>query len=63
VPYNPHQNSVIETWNCTVVAIAKSMLKVKGHLGWFWGEVMSTIVYVLNRGLTKSVDDITSFEP
>jgi hypothetical protein len=44
------------------VAIAKSMLKVKGHLGWFWGEVVSTIVYVLNRGLTKSVDDITSFE-
>jgi hypothetical protein len=38
------------------------MLKANGLPGWFWGEAVNTIVYVLNRCLMKSVDDMTSFE-
>jgi hypothetical protein len=30
--------------------------------GWFWGEAVNTVVYVLNRCLTKSVNDMTLFE-
>jgi hypothetical protein len=56
VPYNPQQNGIIERRNGTVVATARSMLKAKSLLGWFWGEAVSTTVYVLNRCLTKSVD-------
>ena len=28
----------------------------------FWGEAVSTIVYLLNRALTKSLAGMTSFE-
>jgi hypothetical protein len=45
-----------------VVTTARSMLKAKVLPGWFWGEVVSTIVFVLNRCPTKSVDSMTPFE-
>jgi hypothetical protein len=45
-----------------VVATSRSILKAKDLPGWFWGEAMSTAVYVLNRCLTKSMDGMTSFE-
>jgi transposase InsO family protein len=35
MPYSPQQNGIIECQNRTVVATAKSMLKVKGLPGWF----------------------------
>jgi hypothetical protein len=38
------------------------MLKAKGTPEWFWGEAVNTVVYVLNRCLTKSVDSMTPFE-
>jgi hypothetical protein len=44
------------------VATARSMLKAKGLSGWFWGEVVNVVVYVLNRCLTKSNDSMTPFE-
>jgi hypothetical protein len=58
-PYSVHQNGVNEHRNGTVVATSISMLKAMGHPGWFWGEAVSTVVYVLNRGSTKSVDSMT----
>jgi hypothetical protein len=45
-----------------VVATAMSMLKAKGLPGWFWGEAVGAVVYVLNKCLTKSMDDMTPFE-
>jgi hypothetical protein len=53
---------IIEHRNGTVVATARSTLKARGLIGWLWGEVVSTVVYVLNRCPTKSVDDMTPFE-
>ena len=38
------------------------MLKAKGLPGWFWGEAVSTAVYVLNGSPMKSVDGMTPFE-
>jgi hypothetical protein len=49
-------------WNGTVVATTWSMLKAKGIPGWFYGEAVSTAVYVLNRCPMKSVDGMTPFE-
>jgi transposase InsO family protein len=60
--YSPQQNNIIEHWNGTVVATARSMLKAKGLPGWFWGEGVNAAVYVLNRCSTKSVDGMTPFE-
>jgi hypothetical protein len=62
VPYSSQQNDVIKHQNGTVVATVRSMLKGKGLPGWFWGEVVNTVVYVLNMCPMKSVDGMTPFE-
>jgi transposase InsO family protein len=62
MPYSPQHNDVVEHRNWTVVATARSMLKAKGLPGWFWGEAVNTVVYVLNICPMKSVDDMTPFE-
>jgi hypothetical protein len=61
-PYSLQQNGIAESQNGTVVVTAKSMLKAKGLLRWFWGEAVNTVVYVLNRCPTKSVDGMILFE-
>ncbi|WVZ84662.1 hypothetical protein U9M48_031667 [Paspalum notatum var. saurae] len=48
--------------NQTVVGMARSMLKAKGMPAAFWGEAVSTAVYILNRSPTKSLEDKTPFE-
>jgi hypothetical protein len=45
-----------------VVATARSMLKAKGLPGWFWGEAVSIVIYVLNMCPMKSMDNMTPFE-
>jgi transposase InsO family protein len=62
VPYSLQQNGVMERRNQTIVAMAHSMIKSKGMLGRFWGEVVSTAVYLLNRAPTKSVVGMRSYE-
>jgi transposase InsO family protein len=62
VPYSPQQNGVMERRNHTMVAMARSMMKSKGMPGRFWGEAVSTAVYLLNRAPTKSVVDMTPYE-
>jgi hypothetical protein len=46
---SPQQNDIVEYQNGTMLAIARSMLKAKGLPGWFWGEAVNAVVYVLNR--------------
>jgi IS30 family transposase len=60
--YSPQQNGVVEHHNAPVVGAARSMLKAKGLLNWFWGEAVLPTVYVLNKTLTKSIDGATPFE-
>lgn len=38
------------------------MLKSKGVPAQYWGEAVSTVVYVLNRSPTKSLEGITPYE-
>jgi transposase InsO family protein len=61
-PYTPQQNGVVERCNCTVVEMARCLLKAKGVPGEFWGEAVSTAVYLLNRAPTKSLKGKTPFE-
>jgi hypothetical protein len=44
------------------VAMARSMMKSKGMPGRFWGEAVSTAVYLLNRAPIKSVVGMTPYE-
>ncbi|WVZ73170.1 hypothetical protein U9M48_021514 [Paspalum notatum var. saurae] len=61
-PYSPQQNGVVERRSQTVVGMARSMLKAKGMPVAFWGEAVSTAVYILNRSPTKSLENKTPFE-
>ena len=61
-PYSPQQNGVVERRNQTIVGMARSLLKAKKVPGEFWGEPVSTAVFILNRSPTKSVDGKTPFE-
>jgi hypothetical protein len=53
---------VVERRNDIAVATARSLLKAKDLLTWFWGEVVNTTIYLLNRAPTKVVQGMTPFE-
>jgi hypothetical protein len=42
--------------------MARNLLKAKKVPGEFWGEAVSTEVFILNRSPTRSMDDKTPFE-
>ena len=42
--------------------MARSLLKSKNMLGSFWGEAVTTAVYLLNRAPTKAVIGKTPYE-
>jgi IS30 family transposase len=54
-PYSPQQNGVVERRNQSVVEMARCMLKSKRMPQKYWGEAVTTAVYLLNRSPTKSV--------
>ena len=56
------QNGVVERRNQTVVGMARSLLKSMEVPGEFWGEAVSTAIYLLNRAPTKSVTGKTPYE-
>jgi hypothetical protein len=60
--YTPQQNNIIERRNQSIVGMARSIFKAKRVPGEFWGEVVSTAMFILNRSPTKSMDGMTPFE-
>src|SRR5579871_3456526 len=62
VPYTLQQNRVSKRSNRTIIERAKSMLHAS-RLGYeFWGEVVTTIVYLKNRSPTTAIIDKTPYE-
>jgi hypothetical protein len=61
-PYTSRQNGMVERQNQTVVGTARCMLKAMGVPPQFWGEAVSTTVFVLNRAYSRSVQGKTPFE-
>jgi len=61
-PYTPQQNGIVERRNQTVVGTARSMMKAKSLPGVFWGEAVSTAVYLLNRSSCKAIGGRTPYE-
>jgi transposase InsO family protein len=61
-PYSPQQNIVVECYNQLVVAMMQSMMKVKNLLGFFWSEVVTTVVNLLNMSPTQSVEGMTPYK-
>ena len=45
-----------------MVGMAQSMMKAKGIPTRFWGETVTTTVFILNRAPTKALKGVTPFE-
>ena len=60
--YTLQQNGVVEKKNQTIVEMARSMMKEKGFPTEYWGEVVATVVYLINRCPIKLVHDKISLE-
>lgn len=61
-PYSPQQNGVVERRNQSILSMARCMLKTKGLPGYFWGEAVSTAVFILNQAPTRALDGKTPHE-
>ena len=61
-PYSPQQNGVVERRNQTIVGMARSMMKAKSMPPEFWGEAVTTAVFILNRSPTKALKGVTPYE-
>jgi len=61
-PYSPQQNGVVERRNQTIAGTARSLMKAKGLPAEFWGEAVSTAVFILNRSPTKALKGQTPYE-
>jgi transposase InsO family protein len=61
-PYSPHQNGVVEQCNQSIINMARCMMKAKSLPGCFWGEMVMTAVFILNRSPTRTVEGKTPFE-
>jgi hypothetical protein len=45
-----------------VVNTVRSILRVRGMPGHFWGEAVHTAVFLLNRAPTSAVDGLTPYQ-
>ena len=61
-PYTPQQNRAVERKNWTILDMTRAMLKNKNLPKVFWGEAVSTAVYLLNRAPTKILEGKTLYE-
>jgi hypothetical protein len=53
---------MVERLNQSVMAVARCMMKAKGLSGYFSGEAITTIVYLFNRSLTRSMEGMIPYE-
>jgi transposase InsO family protein len=60
--YSPQQNDIIERHNQTAVGMARALLKQREMPTVFWGEVVVTTVYILNRLPIKALNGRTSYK-
>ena len=56
-PYTPQHNGLTKRRNRTILDMAMSMLKQKKLPHSFWGEVVSTTTYLVNRCPTKRLKE------
>ncbi len=60
--YSPQQNGVTKRKNKHIVEITRATLNEKNLPNYFWAEVITTIVYIMNRTLTAKVHGMTPEE-
>lgn len=58
-PYTPQQNGAVERNNRIVVEMGRSLLKSRDPPIRFWGEAVSTAIYMINRAPTQAMHNRT----
>jgi hypothetical protein len=53
---------VVEQRNQSIAGMVRCMLKSKQLLGYFWGEAVTVVVYILNHSPTCAIDGKTLYE-
>jgi len=61
-PYTPQQNGVVERKNKTLMKMTRCLLHDKGLPKNLWAEAANTTMFLLNRLLTKALQQKTPFE-
>ena len=61
-PYNPEQNGVAERGYRTIFSKVRAILFDSGLPQTLWGEAANTVIYLLNRCPTRSLDNKTPYE-
>ena len=62
IPKTPEQNGVAERKNRTLVEAVRTMIADSNLSKTFWGEALSTAVYVQNRSPTTALNGITPYQ-
>ena len=62
IPKCPEQNGIAERMNRTLLEMVRSMLVDSKLPQKFWGEALSTAVYLRNRYPTRAVPNMTLYE-
>ena len=62
IPNTPQQNGVSERMNRNLIEAVRSMIDNTKLPHRFWAEALSTVAYLINKSLTKTLVDKTPFE-
>jgi len=57
--YPPQQNGVVERKNRHITKIARAMLNEKNLLNYFWSEIVTIVVYIINQTPTTAINGMT----
>jgi hypothetical protein len=57
--YSPQQNGIVERKNKHIIEITHAMLKEKNLPNYFWAEMVTIVVYIMNRTPTAAVHGMT----
>jgi hypothetical protein len=57
--YSPQQNGVVERKNTHITKITCAMLNEKNLPNYFWSEIVTIVVYVINQTPTTTINGMT----
>jgi len=61
-PRTPQQNGVVESKNCFLEELARTLLNDSNLPKYFWADVVNTDCYILNRALIRPILKKTPYE-
>ena len=60
--HTPQQNGFTERKNRQILEVARTVMHEKHKLNFYWAEVVSTTVYLMNQWTTNGVHELTQYD-